>query len=577
MTATDSVGVSVFEPGGFATDPVRYADASVSELVMAWAQRIPDRSAFVSASGTVSWRAYDRLADVVCATLHEAVAAVGGACAALMLPDTAAVHAALVGCWRAGRRAAAIGARSGDAEAAHIMSATQSRVLVTSARLRGRKWHERVLRLSECGAAVAAVVVVDESAGTAEVHVLDAEEAQDAQDVQDAVASPAPGQFTTDDVTILNATSGTTGLPKIVAHTERKWVRFTQSAMTGARITGADVLCSAVPAPFGFGLWSAHFLPALLGVPVVVIDGFDARETAMLVARESVSVLCCVTTQFKMLMHTGADDTEGPDGAEGGDGSRGWQSLRVLYTGGEAVGHADARAFERRTGATVLQFYGSNEAGAVSRTTLDDDEDTRLGTCGRALPEAGLRVLDDDGTEIAARPARGRPAVRGPLLSAGYWHDEAANAQLYTDDGAMLLGDVVEVDADERVRVVGRTAEIIIRGGKNISIAEVERAVRAEPAIDDVVVVPMPDRLFGERVCAVVTAARGEDAGVDVHTLGASLRRSGASAEYLPEYIVVVDEIPLGPGGKADRRAAQRHARAVLGVPDETAHPVANV
>lgn len=534
-------------PGGFAAEPERYADVSVGELVRTWATVRPDLAAFVTATGTTTWREYDALADAI--AREVAAATEPGARVAVVLPDTAGVHAALCGCFRAGRVAAATGVRSGVREVAHMMNRTDAAVLVTAESLRGRSWRALVADLRVHDVDPHTVVLVDDVAGTVTAHRLRAGAGSGGGG--GAAGAIADELFTTSEVTILNSTSGTTGLPKVVAHTERKWVEFAREAMIGGRITSADVVCSMVPAPFGFGLWSAHFLPALLGVPTVATARFDVDEMAMLIEREKVTVLCCVSTQFRMLLRS--------DAMRRHDLS----SLRVLYTGGEPVPYDDARAFEERTGATVLQFYGSNEAGGVTHTTVDDDIDTRLRTCGRPVGSVQIRLLDEAGAECVGPVRRGRPAVRGPLLSAGYWEDPAANRELYTDGGWMLLGDIVEIDDRGRLRVVGRTADFVIRGGKNISVLEIEDLVRGHTAVSDVAVVGVPDDIYGERVCAVVALAA--DSRLDTDSLAEWLRSRGVTTEYLPEYVVTVDRLAVGAGGKTDRRAARDLALRRIG------------
>ncbi|MGF6886505.1 acyl-CoA synthetase (AMP-forming)/AMP-acid ligase II [Nocardia sp. GAS34] len=536
MTDSGVTGHAI-RPGGFASAPEEYGDLSISEIVREWARQLPGEPAFVTAGRTTTWREYDDSAEAIAAELRESA----GARVALVLPDTAVVHAALCGCYRAGRIATAIGVRSGAREIAHIMGRAGARTLITVASIRGRSWRELVGELREHGVDAADVVVLDEESDVIIRHRLGAADSEESGE-----------QFATSDITILNSTSGTTGLPKVVRHNERRWIEFAREAMVGGGIGPDDVLCSIVPAPFGFGLWSAHFLPALLGIPVAVTARFDAEETAMLIERERVSVLCCVSTQFKMLLRS--------DAARECDLS----SLRVLYTGGEPVPYRDALEFEQRTGAKVLQFYGSNESGAVSRTTVEDDVETRLRTCGHLLESMNVRILDESGADCTGPIRRGRPAVRGPLVSAGYWDDPAANAELYTGDGWMLLGDIVEVDEAGRVRVVGRTADFVIRGGKNISIVEIENLVRGHAGVTDVAVVGVPDPVFGERVCAVVVLAA--DAHLDTESLARWLKSGGVSAEYLPEYVVAVDHLEIGPGGKTDRRAAREAAAAALGL-----------
>ncbi len=97
-------------------------------------------------------------------------------------------------------------------------------------------------------------------------------------------------RFGVDDVSLLNSTSGTTGLPKLVTQTERRWIGFSEVAVRAGRITGDDVFFGAVPAPFGFGLWTSHFLPALLGAPNVVVERFNADVMVDLLERERVTI-----------------------------------------------------------------------------------------------------------------------------------------------------------------------------------------------------------------------------------------------------------------------------------------------
>ncbi|HEX5632967.1 MAG TPA: fatty acid--CoA ligase family protein, partial [Gemmatimonadales bacterium] len=271
-----------------------------------------------------------------------------------------------------------------------------------------------------------------------------------------------------DDLFLLNSTSGTTGLPKCVMHQQARWFHFHEAALESGGMTPADVFCSVLPAPFGFGLWTAHFTPAALGAPCVVLERFTAEETLRRIERHRVTVLAAVSTQFIMLLN------------EPALAKHDLSSLRALYTGGEAVPYERAAEFEERTGAAVLQFYGSNETGALSCTTTRDTRDVRLRTAGHVIPSMRVRLYDDAGSDVTAS-GTGQPACKGPVTSLGYYEDAAANAKLYTRDGWMLTGDIATIDAEGVLRVVGRVADFIIRGGKNISGPAVEEAVATHP------------------------------------------------------------------------------------------------
>lgn len=520
-----------FTVGEFATNPDRFAGVSISEMVRHWSETIPDETAFVTPESRVSWKQYDAAADAIASALD--LAGEGYGHVAVLLPDTAVFHAALCAAFRTGRVAVGIGSRSGIREISHLIARSEASVLVTTRTLRGVDTAELVasLRAEHPGLDV---VFADERADVSFERMSAHGELTSlpVELKQFPATSPC---FVTSAVSMLNSTSGTTGLPKLVTQTEDRWVGFSEIAAEAAAIGPDEVFLGAVPAPFGFGLWTSHFLPALLGARNVVMERFDVSVMIELIERERVTALNCVSTQFKMLLRSEA--------AESAD----FSSLRFMFTGGEAVPYSEALAFEQRTGAAVLQFYGSNETGAVSVTTVSDGSDTRLKTCGHVIDRMQVRVFDDAAKEVTGSVRRGQPGVNGPLMCHGYWGDVDANDELYTDDGWMLLGDIVEIDETGRVRVVGRKADIIIRGGKNISAVEVEEYVRAHPSVELVAVVGVDDPLFGEKVCAVVVSA---DDDLSSEDLTAWLQSRGVTREYIPEYVMTVAELPMAAGGK---------------------------
>jgi acyl-CoA synthetase len=249
-----------------------------------------------------------------------------------------------------------------------------------------------------------------------------------------------------------------------------------------------------------------------------------------------VTVLACVSTQFLMMLNSPEME------------HRNLRSLRCMFTGGEAVPSERAARFEDVTGARVLQFYGSNETGALSRTTMRDDREHRLGTAGRVIAEMQVRLLDDDDHDITEPGVPGNPVCKGPATCFGYLDDERANEALFTADGWMRIGDVCTIDGDGYLRVVGRTSDIIIRGGKNLSAPAIEAEVAEHPAVAVAAAVAMPDEVFGERVCLYAELEPG--ATLDLDELVAFLRDKGVSPEWFPERLVVLDALPRASGGK---------------------------
>jgi acyl-CoA synthetase len=525
-----------------------WGDDTVGTVVRDWATTAPDAVAYVNDGRRYTWAEYDADADAIARALL-AGSPEPGMRVAVMMPDGPAVHVVFVGIERAGLVAVGIGARAGDRETAHLLTLTGARTLVTAPEQHGRTAAGLRADVAALGATVdrhvlvgldALVVDPDLSAGVA----ID-------PSVALAVADP-------DALFLLNSTSGTTGLPKCVMHTQNRWFYFHRLAARAGGFGDDEVFFGALPAPFGFGLWTAHFTPAILGCPTVVMDRFDAHEALDLIERERVTVLCCVSTQFIMLLNAQAERP------------RDLSSLRSMFTGGEAVPYERAAAFEDVTGAKVLQFYGSNETGALSYTSLTDDREMRFATAGRIIDEMHVRLLDPDThADVPVGVTVGQPACRGPAACLGYWGDDEANAKLFTDDGWMLMGDIVEIDADGVLTVVGRTSDFIIRGGKNISAPAVEAELATHPDVAMVAAVPFPDPVFGERVCVYVVSRPG--ATITLEGLVEHLRGRSVSREWWPEHLVVVDSLPRSSGNKvakgdlredAARRSAALHEQS---------------
>ena len=494
---------------------------ALAEVIDGHAARTPDAPAFLVGAERTTWSQYAARSGALAAALLRADLAPGER-VAVLLPDGADVHAAFVATEKAGLVAVGIGPRAGEGEIRHLIARSGARALLSLAT--HRELDTRAL-VAKGDLPLRRHLVLDPEASL--------------PPPTDAERRALGGRrLAPDALWLLNSTSGTTGLPKCVTHDQARWNHFHRLAVEAADLSAEDVFLSALPAPFGFGLWTAHFTPTLLGAPCVLLPDFDARELVRAIERHRVSVLAAVSTQFILML----------DALDAGDVS----SLRVLFTGGEAVPYERAAAFEDATSARVLQFYGSNETGALSRTTLCDSRDVRLRSAGRVIPEMRVRLFDEAGKDVT-RGGRGVPGCRGPLTSAGYWNDPEANAKLYTADGWMLTGDLAEIDAEGVLRVVGRTADVIIRGGKNISAPVVEGAVLAHPAVSLAAAVPVPDPVFGERVCAVVSLHPGE--ALTLEALIAFLREGGLSVESLPERLVVMDELPRASGGKIAKGA----------------------
>jgi acyl-CoA synthetase len=493
---------------------------TVADTVAANAAAHPHGLAFIAPDAVLTWRGYDELSTRLAASFVDNGWRRGDRLAVL-LPGGAHTHVAYLAAQKAGLVTVGLGPRAGDAEIAHVLRHTAAAALLTRDSHRGRP-----------GARIAAAV-------DARRHVvLDLAAAPGIDEAREIVAGRGLGA---DDLFFINSTSGTTGLPKCVRQTmnvRKVFAPLAAQAAGGADGFGPDpVMASVLPAPYGFGLWSQHIVPTWYRFPTVLVDEFDAGATLRLIQQHRVTVLAAVTSQFIMMLNS----------AEFARADL--SSLRTLFTGGERVPPARAAEFEERTGAAVLQFYGSNEAGPVSATQAGDPRAKRLTTAGRPVRSAEVRLV----------PPAGVVAVRGAGTGPGYYRDDAANAALFTDDGWMLTGDIGHLDAEGYLSITGRTADFIIRGGYNISALVVEEAVGSHPRVAQVAVVGLPDEVLGERVCAYVVTRDGADLALD--DLRRHLDAAGLTKHTWPERLVRMDALPMGTGAKVDKAALRADAR----------------
>ena len=513
---------------------------SLAEHVGRRAGSMGDSTAFHEARHSLTWERYDSWSTRLGAGLRES-GLHRGSLVGVFLPDVPATHVVYLALEKAGCTTVGIGPRSGRHEIEHLLRVTGAQALVTTPELRGE---DQSLLFAD----------VRERLPSLRQHlVLDADD-EDAitVDGERLLLDAEPRQLTDglepNDVFLVNATSGTTGLPKCVQHTQNRWIRFAQHAIDAGGLTTDDVMMSALPTPFGFGLWTAHFLPALLGIPAVLMERWDPAQALVALREHGVSIFAGVTTQLMMMLEI--LESEPVD----------LPRLRVVFTGGEAVPYDRARRFEQLTGCSVLQFYGSNESGALSNTSVRDDEYHRLRTAGRIIPEMHVELVDPATGEPVTQPGRqGQPTCRGPLASPGYLGDADANAALFDARGRMRMADLATISDDGYLTVVGRVADIIIRGGTNVSAAEIEAAVVTHPAVELAAVVGVPDATFGERICAFVVLRPGTALSLD--DLQAYLKERGMARYSWPERLEVLDEMPISTGEKIAKAELKRRAQ----------------
>lgn len=339
------------------------------------------------------------------------------------------------------------------------------------------------------------------------------------------------------DVTELMYTSGTTGQPKGVMHTPNTLLCKVRLAQELFRLTEDDVVYMGSPVAHQTGFMYACIMTLVLGIRSVLQDIWDPVVAARLISQQGCTVTVASTPFLSDLVHVpGVRDHD-------------VRSLRLFLCAGAPI----PRVLLRHAAATlpdlyVMSAWGMTENGIVTATYPGDAEEKVFETDGRALPFQEVRVVDDAGQPVPPG-AEGRLQSRGPTCFVGYFNRPEAYG--LSDDLWFETGDNARMDSDGYIRITGRSRDIIIRGGENVPVVEVEELLYRHPDIVDAAVVGVPDARLGERGCALVTLRSGAD--LTLQALTAFLAGEGMSRNYLPERLEVIDAFPRTPSGKIQK------------------------
>jgi acyl-coenzyme A synthetase/AMP-(fatty) acid ligase len=236
---------------------------------------------------------------------------------------------------------------------------------------------------------------------------------------------------------------------------------------------------------------------------------------------------------------------------EDGIGARDFSAVRVITSAGAPLTPDTAVQTEDTFGCVVTTVYGSTDGGVITVTRTTDPVDKRRRTVGRPIPGAELVLRDPVGQPVPAGTS-GEATWRTPTKSFGYLNDDERTAAMFHDDGWYFSGDLGSVDSDGYLAITGRSKDLIIRGGQNISPLEIEQIIARHEAVSEVAVVGVPDPVFGERVCVCAVLLPGQ-AGLGLEDLVAYMRAQDIAPYKLPERLVLFTELPKTAGGKLSK------------------------
>jgi fatty-acyl-CoA synthase len=353
-------------------------------------------------------------------------------------------------------------------------------------------------------------------------------------------------------------TSGTTGFPKGATLTHRNILNNGFFIGECMRLTPADRLCILpVPLYHCFGMVLGNLACITHGSAIVYPnDGFDPLTVLATVQAEKCTGLHGVPTMFiAELQHPRFKEFD----------------LSTLRTGIMAGSPCPIEVMKQVVSEMHLSeitiAYGMTETSPVScQSSTDTPLDRRVSTVGTVQPHLAVKIVDPESGAVVANGTSGELCTRGYSVMHGYWDDEAKTREAIDSEGWMHTGDLATMDAEGYVNIVGRIKDMVIRGGENIYPREIEEFLYRHPKVQDVQVVGLPDRKYGEELCAWIIVKPGQALTED------EVREfcKGQIAHYkVPRYIQFVPEFPMTVTGKIQKFKIRDAMKVQLGLDEE--------
>ena len=343
-----------------------------------------------------------------------------------------------------------------------------------------------------------------------------------------------------DDPINIQFTSGTTGTPKAATLTHHNIVNNAHFVGRRMELTADDRMCIPVPMYHCFGMVLGTLCSVAHGATMVFPSpGFDPHAVLEAVEAERCTVLHGVPTMF-------IAELEQEDFSRFDLGS-----LRTgIMAGAPCPVELMKRVMDEMHLVEITIAYGMTETGPVSfQTAVDDPVERRVSTVGRVLPHVEIKIVDDE-LRVVPRGTEGELLTRGYLVMPEYWNDPERTRDAIDAAHWIASGDRAVIDDEGYCRIVGRTKDMLIRGGENIFPREIEEFLYTHPKIEEVEVFGIPDKKYGEEICAWIKLRAGETATEeDVR----AFCKDKIAHFKIPRFVKFVDAFPMTVTGKVQK------------------------
>jgi cyclohexanecarboxylate-CoA ligase len=420
-----------------------------------------------------------------------------------------------------------------ERELSFMLGHGESKVLVVPKRFRGFDHEAMARRLQPSLPALRRIVVVDDDGPDGFDTLLAGPAWEREPDAAAILTRSRPGP---DDITQLIYTSGTTGEPKGAMHSANTLMSNIVPYAERMGLTESDVVLMASPMAHQTGFMYGLMMPIRLRARAVLQDIWEPVRAAEVIRAEGATFTMASTPFLTDLTRVVRES------------GRPVPTLRTFLCAGAPIPGALVEQARATLGTKIVSAWGMTENGACTTILLDDDDERACNTDGLPLPGVEAKVVDAEGRTLPPGEP-GRLLVRACSSFGGYLKRPHLNG---TDaDGWFDTGDLARIDAAGYIRISGRSKDVIIRGGENIPVVEIEALLYRHPAVAQVAIVAYPDERLGERACAVVVPKAGQS--LDFGQMTAFLKEHRVALQYVPERLVVRDAMPATPSGKIQK------------------------
>jgi cyclohexanecarboxylate-CoA ligase len=527
-----------------------WRDRTINDDLADCLRLTPDKTALVAHRGEsgeitrMTYREVARMADRIAVGLHG-LGVRRNDVVACQLPNWWQFTLTYLACSRIGAVFNPLMHIFRERELGFMLKHGEAKVLIAPRTFRGFDYEKMAQGLQADLPTLEHLVIVQGLGGNSFEKLLSEPKWEEAPDAETILTASRP---TGDDVTQLIYTSGTTGEPKGVMHTANTTmaniIPYAQRLALGA----GDTILMASPMAHQTGFMYGLMMPIMLHTTAVLMDIWEPRKAVAVIQNENVSFTMASTPFLSDLARVvNEDQTPIP-------------TLRIFLCAGAPIpGPLVEQARSALTTTKVVSAWGMSENGAVTLIRLSDEDERAINTDGTALPGVELKVVDADGSPLPAGQS-GRLLVRSCSNFGGYLKRPHLNA---TDaDGWFDTGDLARMDAQGYIRITGRSKDVIIRGGENIPVVEIESLLYRHPAVAMAAIVAYPDERLGERACAAIVPKPGQT--LDLPAVVDYLKAQKVAVQYIPEKLIVLDAMPATPSGKIQKFKLREQVRAML-------------